>query len=98
VVATGRVRDLLRPHTHESVELVIEGLEQEGLFHLQPLVSHLVRRGHQVMATVEGASQFEMALDVIRAAKGRLVSLTPQQRSLEELFVPVPHEAAKVSR
>jgi ABC-2 type transport system ATP-binding protein len=98
VVATGRVRDLLRPRTHESVELVIEGLEEEGLFHLQPLVSHLVHRGHQVVATVEGASQVEMALDVIRSAKARLVSLTPQQRSLEELFVPLPDDSSEVSR
>ena len=98
VVATGRVHDLLRPRTHESVELVIEGLEEEGLFHLQPLVSHLIHRGDQVMATVEGASQVEMALDVIRSAKARLVSLTPQQRSLEELFVPLPDDSSEVSR
>lgn len=97
VVATGRVRDLLRPRSDESVELVIEGLEQEGLFHLQPLVSQLVHRGHQVMATVQGASQVEMALDVIRSAKARLVSLTPQQRSLEELFVPSRQESTEVN-
>jgi ABC-2 type transport system ATP-binding protein len=97
VVATGRVRDLLQPRTHESVELVIEGLEPEGLFHLQPLVSHLVHRGHQVMAMVQGAAQVEMALDVIRAAKARLVSLTPQQRSLEELFAPSRQESTEVN-
>ena len=50
------------------------------------------------MATVEGASQVEMALDVIRSAKARLVSLTPQQRSLEELFVPLPDDSSEVSR
>jgi len=96
VAATGRVRDFVNPRTHESVELVIEGLEQEGLFHLQPLVSRLVHRGHQVMATVQGASQVEMALDVIRSAKARLVSLTPQQRSLEELFAPSRQESPEV--
>ena len=97
VVATGRVHDLLQPRTNESVELVIEGLEQEGLFHLQPLVSRLVHRGHQVVATVEGASQVGMVLDVIRAAKARLVSLTPQQRSLEELFAPSSNESTEVN-
>jgi ABC-2 type transport system ATP-binding protein len=96
VVATGRVSDLVRPCANESVELVIEGLEQEGLFHLQPLVSRLVQCGDQVMATVQGASQVEMALDVIRSAKARLVSLTPQQRSLEELFVPSRQESTEV--
>ena len=98
VVATGRVCDLLRPRAHESMDLVIEGLEEEGLCHLQPLVSHLVHRDHQVMATVQGASQVERVLDVIRAAHARLVSLTPPQRSLEELFVPVPPESAEVRR
>jgi hypothetical protein len=96
IVATGRVRDLLRPRPHESVELVIEGLEAEGLFHLRPLVRHFVHRDEQVVATVEGASQVEMVLEVIRAAKARLVSLTPQQRSLEELFVSSPRESAEV--
>jgi ABC-2 type transport system ATP-binding protein len=86
IVATGRVRDLLRSRVGEFVELVIEGLEAEGLFHLQPLVRHLVHRDEQVVATVEGTSQVEMVLDVIRAAKARLVSLTPHQRSLEEWF------------
>jgi len=97
VVATGRVRDLLRPRTNESVDLVIEGLEHEGLFHLQPLVSRLVHRDEQVVATVQGASQVEMALDVIRSAKARLVSLTPQQRSLEELFAPSRQESSEVN-
>ena len=96
VVATGRVRDLLRPSVNESVELVIEGLEAEGLFHLQPLVSHLVHRDGEVVATVQGASQVEMVLDVIRSAKARLVSLTPQQRSLEELFAPSRQESTEV--
>lgn len=96
VVATGRVRDLLRPRSHESVELVIEGLAQEGLFHLQPLVSRLLHRDDHVVVTVQGASQVEMALDVIRSAKARLVSLTPPQRSLEELFVSSRQESTEV--
>lgn len=96
VVATGRVRDLFRPRTDESVDLVIEGLEQEGLFHLQPLASRLVHRDEQVVATVQGDSQVAMALDVIRSAKARLVSLTPQQRSLEELFVSSRQESPEV--
>ena len=96
VVATGRVRDLLRPRTDESVDLVIEGLEQEGLFHLQPLASRLVHRDEHVVATVQGDSQVAMALDVIRSAKARLVSLTPQQRSLEELFVSSRQESPEV--
>ena len=96
VVATGRVRDLFRPRSDESVDLVIEGLEQEGLFHLQPLASRLVHRDEQVVATVQGDSQVAMALDVIRSAKARLVSLTPQQRSLEELFVSSRQESPEV--
>lgn len=98
VVAAGRVRDLVRPHTNRSVELVIEGLEENGLFHLKPLASQLVHRGDHVTATVQGASQVEMALDVIRSANAQLVSLTPQQRSLEELFVPLAHESVEVAR
>jgi len=97
VVATGRVRDLLHPRAHEPSELMIEGMNEEGLFHLQPLVSRLVHRDAQVVVTVQGASQVEMVLDVIRVSKARLVSLTPQQRSLEELFASSRDESSEVN-
>jgi ABC-2 type transport system ATP-binding protein len=97
VVATGRVRDLTRPALKESIELVIEGMDTEGIFHLQPLVSRLHHRQEQVVVTVEGAAQVERALDVIRAAKARLVSLTSHHQSLEEILVRRTQDAAQVA-
>jgi ABC-2 type transport system ATP-binding protein len=96
VVATGLVRDLVRPTATDAIELVIEGMEEEGLFHLQPLVSHLHHRHEQVVVTVEGAAHVDLVLEVIRAAKARVVSLTPQQRSLEELLVSRTEDSAEV--
>lgn len=88
VVATGRVEDLVRPPAGKArIDLVIEGLTEEGLFHLQPLVSRLEQRQGRVVVELERASQIDPALDVIRAAKAHLVSLTPQHRSLEDLLV-----------
>lgn len=98
VVATGRVRDLLQPSPSETVELVIEGLGDDGLFHLQPVASRLSHRQEHVVVTIQGASRIEMALEVIRTAKARLVSLTPQHRSLEELFLPVSDRFDEGSR
>lgn len=96
VVATGRVRDLVRPAAKEAIELVIEGMDEEGLSHVQPLVSSLHHRQEQVVVTVEGAAQVDRVLDVIRAAKARLVSLTPHQQSLEELLVSRTQDSAEV--
>ena len=49
-----------------------------------------------MVVTVEGAAQVDLVLDVIRAAKARLVSLTPHQQSLEELLVSRTQDSAEV--
>lgn len=87
LVASGLVSDLVGQGATRSVEMVVEGLSQEGLDHLRPLAEKLLLQGSQALVVLKGQPQVADALEIVRAAKGELVSLTPHKSSLEELFI-----------
>jgi ABC-2 type transport system ATP-binding protein len=87
LVACGSVSELVDEGATRSIEIVAEGLNREGLDHLRPLAERVVVQGNQVLAVMASRQQVGQALEVIRAAKATLVSLTPQKGSLEELFI-----------
>lgn len=87
MVACGRVRDLVGQSATQSVEMVADGLSAEGMEHLRPLAEKLLTRGNQALVVLKSQQQVVNALEIVRAAKGELVSLTPQKSSLEELFI-----------
>lgn len=87
LVACGRVTDLLDQGASHQVELVVDRLTSEGLDHLRPLTDKVVMQGDLVMVVLKSQQQVEGALEIIRAAKARLVSLNPQKGSLEDLFI-----------
>ncbi len=87
LVACGQVSDLIeRGATHE-VEMVVDRLSPEGLAQLRLLASKVVLQGERVMVVLASQQSVDEALDVIRAAKAKLVSLTPHKASLEDLFI-----------
>lgn len=87
LVACGRVTDLLDQGASHQVELVVDRLTSEGLDHLRPLTDKVVMQGDLVLVVLKSQQQVEGALEIIRAAKARLVSLNPQKGSLEDLFI-----------
>lgn len=87
LVANGRVSELVDEGTTHSIEMVVDGLDQEGLSHLRPLTTRIVLQGSQALAVLKSQQQIGHALEIVRAAKANLVSLTPQRGSLEELFI-----------
>jgi ABC-2 type transport system ATP-binding protein len=62
IVAMGSVKDLVGHASASSIEVVVEGLGEEGLGHIQPMVERI-------------------------AAQATLISVTPHQSSLEDLFM-----------
>jgi ABC-2 type transport system ATP-binding protein len=92
VVAMGRVKDLVGHASASSIEVVVEGLDGEGLAHVQPMVERIVAQRDRTLLVLKGQEQVNGALDVIRAAKATLISMTPQQSSLEDLFMKEVHE------
>jgi ABC-2 type transport system ATP-binding protein len=87
IVAMGSVKDLVGHASASSIEVVVEGLGEEGLGHIQPMVERIAAQGGRTLLVLKGQEQLNGALDVIRAAKATLISVTPHQSSLEDLFM-----------
>jgi len=88
----GSVKDLIGHASASSIEVVVEGLEQEGIAHMQPLVERITAQGGRTLFVLKGQGQLNGVLDVIRAAKATLISVTPHQSSLEDLFMKEVHQ------
>jgi ABC-2 type transport system ATP-binding protein len=87
VVAAGRVDELVGHGRTRSVEVVCEGLRRNGLHPMQRLASRVVDRGTQCLIVLPEPDRLDEAIAAIRSGGGRLISVTPQKGSLEELFV-----------
>jgi ABC-2 type transport system ATP-binding protein len=87
LVACGHVSDLVGQSATQSVEMIVERLSTEGMEHLRPLAEKLLTQGAQTLIVLKGQHQVKQALDIVRAAKGDLISLTPHRSSLEDLFI-----------
>jgi len=87
LVAMGRVSDLVGNTSTQSVEVIVEGLTDQGLNCVRPFTERVVCQGGRTLLVLKGHSQVDAVLDVVRAGKGSLISLTPHKSSLEDLFV-----------
>lgn len=87
LVACGQVSDLIESGATRQVEMVIDRLTQEGLEHVKAFGCQVVAQGDRVMIVLKNPQQVDNALEIIRAAKATLVSLTPHKASLEDLFI-----------
>lgn len=87
LVASGHVSELIDQGTTHSVELVIDHLSPDGLEHLRPLTEKIVVQGDRMLVVFRHPCDVEAALDIVRAAKATLISLTPHKSSLEDLFI-----------
>ena len=100
LVASGQVSELINQGTTQSVEVVIDHLSQEGVDHLRPLADKVVMQGDRLFAILKHPRDVEPALNIIRAAKATLFSLTPHKRSLEDLFIGMvkEHQSTQVAQ
>ena len=86
VMAAGRVDELVRHEHTQSVEIVCEGIKVDELPAIKTAATRVLQRGQQCLVALPGPDRQEEILAEIRAHGGRLVSVTPQKGSLEELF------------
>jgi ABC-2 type transport system ATP-binding protein len=87
LVAMGRISDLIGAASMQSIEAVVEGLGSDGLAQVGPLTVKVTVHGERALLVLNGQEQVDLLLDKIRAAKAKLISLTPQNSSLEDLFM-----------
>jgi ABC-2 type transport system ATP-binding protein len=86
--ASGRVDELVNPGTH-SIEVVCQGIHAETVPAIAGMAARIVQRGPQAMIVLSRPDQLEDLLAAIRTSGGKLLSVTPQKGSLEELFFPM---------
>jgi ABC-2 type transport system ATP-binding protein len=77
-----------------SVELVVEGIEEELVRRLEVDAARMTAQGARFHFEFSEESSAEKALDQVRAAGGRIHSLVPRRRSLEDLMVELSREEA----
>ena len=85
--AVGTVQELVGGSSVTSIELVVEGLSEASLAGVEGLASPLMRRGDQVLITLDDEARVNGLLDQVLKQKGRVVSIIPHKRSLEDLFL-----------
>lgn len=85
--AVGTVQELAGASSVNSIELVVEDVSEAVLAGIPDLAATVMRRGNQVLIKLDDEERVNSLLDLILKQKGRVVSLTPHKRSLEDLFL-----------
>ena len=86
LLAAGRVDELVSNGHTQSVEIVCEGIDADEVPSITALATRVLQRGRHCLVALPGPDRLEDVLAMIRARGGKLVSVTPQKGSLEELF------------
>jgi ABC-2 type transport system ATP-binding protein len=82
----GHLKDLLEDEV-VSVEMIVRGLTPQAISELRNQAVSLVQGEDGVMIILQDASKSDEIQTLIRKEGGRLVSLIPRKKSLEEHFV-----------
>ena len=87
LVALGKVTELIGAATTHSIEVVVEGLDSDGMERVRKIAESVIPQEARLLAVLQGQKQVNEVLDLIRARKASLISVTPQKSSLEDLFM-----------
>jgi ABC-2 type transport system ATP-binding protein len=94
LVKSGPIHELLGEEL-ESIEITVASVPPAVLSEVERLALSpaLVQKG-RVMFRLRGETELETALAILVRAKSRVLSVVPQRRSLEEIFLEASREAA----
>ena len=85
--AAGLVEELMsQGHTH-SVDIVFEGTNPHDVKAIATMASRVIEKGRRCLVVLSDSSKVDDVVAAIRAHGGRLISVTPQKASLEDLFL-----------
>jgi len=87
VKSTGSVGELLDELGTGSVEMSVTGLGAAGLEDLKRRSKGSIERGHAVIFFFGGQDEASEAAGFVYQSGGRIISMTPQRRSLEDIFL-----------
>jgi len=86
LLAAGRVEDLVGHGRTRSIEVICDGLPEHAAPAWHSTAIKMVRRGSQSLIVLPDTGLIDQVLVDIRNQGARLISVTPQKGSLEELF------------
>ncbi len=92
LLKTGKLDELL---TESSVEITTEKLDADTISKLKAVSNKILEEKAVVIVSLEDGLKSDQAIDIIRAAKGRILSVMPLRRTLEDLFVETIKEGSK---
>jgi ABC-2 type transport system ATP-binding protein len=87
LLATGRVDELVNEGHTQSIDIVCEGLQVGSVPAIQALATRVWQQGPRALIVLSSADRLDQLLTAIKAHGGRLISITPQKGSLEEVFL-----------
>jgi len=78
-----------------SVEITADGVDAATMEKLRNLQAHVATKDNRVIISQQQGEGVNQAIDIIRAAKGQVLSVVPLRRSLEDLFMEIIREENK---
>ncbi len=90
LLKTGKVDDLIYSLSTKSIEMMVEGLNEDVLRKLEAQGSKLQRAatsGKKSLLIFEKEAEVQNGIRTVMANGGKIISITPQKMSLEEYFV-----------
>ncbi|MBH0210231.1 MAG: ABC transporter ATP-binding protein [Nitrospira sp.] len=87
MLAVGRIEDLVGENQAHTVEVVCDGVVGDDLPVIKKKAARILQRGDRCLIMLQGQSDLEEVLAVLRGAGGKLVSVIPHKGSLEEIFI-----------
>lgn len=92
ILVDGALRDQTDLHNRlvvsaSSCEILVAGIPVETFDRASAVATRTVARGSEMLFEVPGDGSVEKMIDLVRAAGGRILSVTPQRESLEALFL-----------
>ena len=96
LLAEGTVDELVhRDHTH-TVEIVCEGLDEKSMDGIRADAGRLIQQGRQCLIILPNPDSVSRVLAEISYHRGQVISVTPQKRSLEELFLEPAMDSSEI--
>lgn len=92
LLKTGKLDDLLHGGT---VEIKAGGVNAATVEKLKGLAKHVEAENDVLIVSQDEGDGINKAIDVIRSGKGRILSVIPQRRTLEDLFMEIIREVNK---
>jgi ABC-2 type transport system ATP-binding protein len=90
LVKLGRLEELLRVG---EMEITVEGLEPQKVEQIEKVASRVYKKDNDYLLYAEGEDKAQEIIDFVRNNGGKVLSVVPLRRSLEELFVEIVKEA-----